>query len=251
MGAFHEGHLQLMREARKECDVVVVSLFVNPTQFGPNEDFSRYPRDEDRDFQMAESVGVDWMFAPPVDVMYPRESSTRVVVGGVSDLWEGERRPGHFEGVGTVVAKLFHIVQPQVAYFGLKDLQQCAVIRQMVRDLNMPIELRFVETVREQDGLALSSRNRYLTAEERAEAPRLHRLLSKLAEAVGQEPGVGRSMIADARAELEHNGWKVDYLAMVDSLSMKPVQEPDPDTRIIAAATLGNTRLIDNVAVRG
>lgn len=247
MGAFHEGHLDLMRHARAECEVVAVSLFVNPTQFGPAEDFSRYPRDEERDFAMALEVGVDLMFAPSVEEMYPRKT-TSVCVRGVSEYWEGQRRPGHFEGVATVVAKLFHIVAPQRAYFGLKDLQQCAVIRQMVEDLNFPIELRLIETVREPDGLAMSSRNAYLAVEERIEAPRMYRELSALSQLLS-EGGAAAPPIERTERTLREHGWDVEYLALVHPLTMEPLDYAASPSRLVAAARLGRTRLIDNVAV--
>jgi len=178
MGFLHEGHLSLLQVARDAgAAFVAVSIFVNPKQFGPNEDFGRYPRDEARDAEMLESAGVDLLFLPPVDVMYPEGATTMIAIGGVSGPLEGERRPGHFDGVATVVAKLFNIVEPDVAAFGRKDAQQCAVIERLVRDLDVPVRLAFGETLRERDGLAMSSRNAYLSEEERAKAPVLHRAL--------------------------------------------------------------------------
>ena len=247
MGAFHQGHLSLMRTCREECDVCVVSLFVNPTQFGPNEDFSLYPRNEARDFEMAERIGVDAIFAPSVDSMY-EGSQTSIHVAGVSDRWEGERRPGHFDGVATVVAKLFLIVRPNRAYFGEKDYQQCAVLRQMVRDLNFPLELRFCPTVRESDGLAMSSRNVYLSPEERAVAPLLKATLEKTAGLLEASPSDREieAVLASARSELAQGGFEVDYFALVNSRTLEPLLSRDVPSRLIAAAKLGRTRLIDN-----
>ncbi|HSP32980.1 MAG TPA: pantoate--beta-alanine ligase, partial [Thermoanaerobaculia bacterium] len=185
MGFLHEGHLSLVRCARESgAQCVVVSIFVNPKQFGPNEDFARYPRNEERDRELLEAEGVDVLFMPAVETMYPPDATTRVSVGAVARPLEGERRPGHFEGVAVVVLKLFNIVQPDLAVFGRKDAQQCAVVDRMVRDLDLPVRLVFGETVREKDGLAMSSRNSYLSADERALAPVLHRALRAGEEAV-------------------------------------------------------------------
>ncbi|MCX7800828.1 MAG: pantoate--beta-alanine ligase [Fimbriimonadales bacterium] len=247
MGALHEGHLSLMRQARRECAVVVASIFVNPTQFGPNEDYERYPRDEAEDLRLCESVGVDAVFAPDVRTMYPRRT-TVVAVRGVTERWEGAFRPGHFDGVTTVVAKLFHIVQPDAAYFGLKDLQQCAVIRRMVEDLNFPVELRFCATVREPDGLAMSSRNRYLTSEERRRASSLYRALCECRS----EAAEGRSLaitLDRVRMRLEQEGFAVDYVAWIDPQTMDPVDRLKEDSRLIAAVRLGGVRLIDNIGL--
>jgi pantoate--beta-alanine ligase len=252
MGAFHEGHLELMRAAKRECDLAAVSLFVNPTQFGPAEDFERYPRHEERDFALAESIGVDYMFAPTVDEMY-RGSETRVLVKGTSERWEGESRPGHFEGVATVVCKLFQIVRPDVAYFGLKDFQQCAVIRQMVSDLGMGIELRFLETVREPDGLAMSSRNRYLGPELRGQSPELYRALVDAARqiqaSVDAPVSPVRGILDSAKSRLTAMGFMVDYFCLVSGKTLEPLERWQPGCRLIAAAKLGPVRLIDNCAV--
>ena len=251
MGAFHEGHLSLMRQAKNESDCLVVSLFVNPTQFGPNEDFTLYPRDERRDAALAKSAGVDILFAPSDGEIYPRKT-TIVSVKDVSDRWEGAHRPGHFEGVATVVCKLFNIVQPDRAYFGLKDLQQCAVIRRMVEDLDIPVTLQFFPTVREADGLALSSRNAYLNAEERAKAPRLFEVLSTAAGKF-RLSGVRLTEVAEelekGRANLEAEGFKVDYLAVVDTMVLQPKDFPAKGDSIIVAARIGETRLIDNIQI--
>ncbi|MCB8932609.1 MAG: pantoate--beta-alanine ligase [Fimbriimonadaceae bacterium] len=251
MGAFHAGHLALMRLAKQRCGFAVVSLFVNPTQFGPGEDFGKYPRDEHRDFAMAESAGVDVLYAPGVEEMFAGVSTT-VRVGEIASRWEGEHRPGHFEGVATVVAKLLHQVQPEVAFFGLKDYQQCAVIRQMVRDLDFPVALEFLETVREADGLALSSRNRYLDSAQRAAAPAL---VGALREAAREVARIGPRAVREAHDRvseiangLSQKGFAVDYFALVDADSLAPF-EGTGDARLIAAAKLGSTRLIDNVSV--
>ena len=252
MGAFHEGHLNLMLAARAECDTVFVSLFVNPTQFGPNEDYGNYPRDEDRDFELAYTVGADYVFAPSVEEMFPRKTTT-VHVEGVTELWEGAHRPGHFDGVATVVCKLFNIVRPDVAYFGQKDYQQCAVVRTMVADLNLPARLRFCDTMREDNGLAMSSRNRYLGPDEREKAASLYRELSALASKLRADAAPDRGAVASALAgtvgELSSLGFSVDYLALVDPETLAPIDRLNGEARLIAAARLGKVRLIDNVAV--
>jgi pantoate--beta-alanine ligase len=250
MGAFHEGHISLMREARKESDLVVCSLFVNPTQFGPNEDFKRYPRNEDRDALMAEEAGVDILFAPSVDEMY-NDSSAIVTVPGVSELWEGAQRPGHFDGVATVVCKLLNIASPDVAYFGLKDLQQCAVIRRMVKNLFMPVGLKFCPTLREADGVAMSSRNVYLSAADRSRAPLIHRELERCASIFRSRLTVEQTLkeITQSKAVLADNCFSVNYFALVDTDSMQPRDTPIKGDSIIVAARLGTTRLIDNIQI--
>lgn len=247
MGFFHEGHLALMRASKKRHDRTVVSIFVNPTQFGEGEDFERYPRDLDRDAGMAEAVGVDLIFAPSVEEMYPRRT-TEVVVSGVTDRWEGAFRPGHYRGVATVVAKLFGIVRPDTAYFGLKDLQQCLVLRRMVQDLNLPVGLRFEQTVREPDGLALSSRNVYLSADHRALAPHLNQELRGIRDRVVENSDVRRA-IDDARTRLTKQGFAIDYLEMVDLDAMAPIDHIESESALIVAAKLGKTRLIDNLII--
>lgn len=249
MGFFHEGHLQLMRAARKSNDTVVVSLFVNPTQFGPKEDFGSYPRDEARDANMAGSVGVDFLFVPSVAEIYPR-TTTAIVPSGAALRWEGERRPGHFEGVATVVCKLFNIVKPDVAYFGLKDFQQCAVIRQMVEDLNIPVVLQFEDTVREPDGLAMSSRNVYLSGIERSTASHLYAELNKVAlESAGKGRNEVERAISNSTAALTELGFQVDYLEVVDRLTLEPSSPKASSCHVIAAVWLGKTRLIDNLQI--
>jgi pantoate--beta-alanine ligase len=227
MGAFHEGHLSLFAAAREENEVVVVSLFVNPAQFGPGEDLDRYPRDEERDAKVAEKSGVDILFAPPVEEMYPEGYSTWVDVGELGERLEGEFRPDHFRGVATVCLKLFNIVGPQRAYFGQKDAQQAAVVKQLVRDLNLDLEIRVLPTVREGDGLALSSRNAYLSPEEREAALALPRALAT-------------KDLEQARAQLR--GLDVDYVE---------VAELDGQKVLAAAVRVGKTRLIDNVILEG
>jgi pantoate--beta-alanine ligase len=255
MGYFHEGHLSLMRLAcedreRARSGAVVVSLFVNPLQFNDPQDLATYPRDEERDIQLAEQVGCDFLFAPSVEEMYPEgESQTTVEVGDVARRWEGEFRPGHFKGVATVVAKLFHIIQPDIAYFGQKDWQQCRVIAQMVKDLDFGISLRFGETVREPDGLAMSSRNVRLSEKERAIAPFLYETL-RLSAQEFRKGKSGREVAERAVEALREKGFgPVDYVAIVDENTLQPVESWRPGTRVLAAAYLGSVRLIDNVAV--
>lgn len=245
MGAFHKGHLDLMRAAKAECGKCVVSLFVNPTQFGPNEDLSRYPRQEAQDFGMAADAGADLIFAPSVDAMY-QGSLTRVVVEEVSSLWEGAQRPGHFAGVALVVLKLLNLVRPTRAYFGLKDLQQCAVVRQMVQDLFVQTELRFIETVREPSGLAMSSRNAYLTAENRALAGEFANTLFEASGKIvaGSEAGI---VLGEAAARLQSFGFGLDYCCLVDARTMQELQSPNEHSRIMAAIRLQGIRLLDNV----
>lgn len=250
MGAFHKGHLELMRTSRQENEVSVVSLFVNPTQFGPNEDYQRYPRQLDRDAEMARSVGVDILFAPSAEDMYPRRT-TRVVVEEVTGPWEGAHRPGHFDGVATVVAKLFHLVNPTRAYFGWKDLQQCLTIRRMVSDLNFPIDLRLIDTYREEDGLAMSSRNAYLSAEHRKIAPSLYRFLVDLSRVARANAASFDDMRDAAVSELTTLGFSVEYLEWVNLSNLEPVRDPTIESAILVAARLGQTRLIDNVRFSG
>ena len=246
MGALHDGHLELVRQARKQAATVVVSVFVNPTQFGPDEDFARYPRDLDHDVALAASAGADFVYAPAVGTMYPRGTMTTVMVPEVTERYEGAKRPGHFDGVSTVVLKLFNQVRPDVALFGRKDLQQCAVVRRRAEDLNLPIRLDFVPTFREADGLAMSSRNVYLSLEERALAPRLHAALVEAMRAIqdGAEPAI---TLADARNSLSDLGFDFDYLDLVSSRRFVPLASIEEDAALVVAARLGKTRLIDNV----
>ncbi|BAN69321.1 pantoate--beta-alanine ligase [endosymbiont of unidentified scaly snail isolate Monju] len=249
MGNLHAGHLTLVREARRHADSVVVSIFVNPLQFGPNEDLDKYPRTLEADRRALEAEGVDLLFAPPVEVMYPvsLEQQTRVEVPEISALHCGASRPGHFAGVATVVCKLFNMVQPDLAVFGKKDYQQLLVIRRMVRDLAMPVEILGVDTVRESDGLAMSSRNQYLDAAERRIAPRLYATLCAAADRVA---GGGRDWdrLADwIRGELDSAGFRTDYAVVVDAATLLPPTDRSDRLVILVAAWLGKARLIDNL----
>jgi pantoate--beta-alanine ligase len=253
MGFLHEGHLSLLRAARAECDVVVMSLFVNPTQFGPGEDLDRYPRDEERDVQLAGEAGVDIVYAPSVAEVYPEGFSTRVEVGGqLTEVLDGDparRGPAHFRGVTTVVAKLFNTVGPDVAFFGQKDAQQAAVIRQMVRDLDFPVRIEVLPTVREAGGLAMSSRNSYLGPEDRERATALSRALE--AAKRGASAGSLEAGLATARRELEAAGIEPEYLEARDADSLQPVAELNGRPILIAiAARVGGARLIDNLLIR-
>ena len=251
MGFLHAGHLSLVDVAREAgASFVVVSIFVNPKQFGPNEDFSRYPRDEERDRALLERAGVDLLFLPPVEAIYPPGAATTVQVGGVARPLEGERRPGHFDGVATVVTKLFNIVQPDVAAFGRKDAQQCAVIEQLVRDLDIPVRLAFGDTLREHDALAMSSRNSYLSAEERARAPVLHRALRAGEEAIThgihEVAGIEKLM---HRVVAEEGGVEIDYLVVVDPATFEAPADFEREVLLAGAVRIGRTRLIDNLRV--
>jgi pantoate--beta-alanine ligase len=247
MGNLHEGHLELVRLARAHGDTVVVSIFVNPLQFGPREDFHKYPRTLAEDCAKLESVGCDVVFAPTVSEMYPTPEQTEILPPPLADELCGAFRPGHFRGVATVVAKLFNIVQPTVAVFGKKDYQQLVIIRMMVRDLNFPVRILAGETVRAADGLALSSRNAYLTPVERAEAPRLFRVLAAAARAIEGGERDFEAVAGQARRELESNGWRVDYVAVRTAGTLAaPTTEGGPWV-VLGAAWLGETRLIDNV----
>ncbi len=252
MGYLHEGHLSLLRAARAECDVVVMSLFVNPTQFGPGEDLDRYPRDEERDLRLAAEAGADFVYAPPVEEVYPEGFATYVAVEdsltGVLDGDPARRGPEHFRGVTTVVAKLFNSVGPDVAYFGQKDAQQVAVIRRMVSDLDFPLRVEVLPTVREPDGLAMSSRNAYLEPGERTRATALSRALAAAEEAV---PIVGLAAALEAaRAELRAAGIEAEYLEARDAADLSPVTELGSRPVLIAlAARVGRARLIDNVLI--
>jgi pantoate--beta-alanine ligase len=250
MGFLHEGHLSLMRRARLECDTVVVSIFVNPTQFGPGEDFDRYPRDEEGDRHGCQSAGVDILFMPTVPEMFPDKPTVFVTVEGISGILEGRVRPGHFRGVATVVAKLFHIVKPHVAYFGQKDYQQCAVIRRMTEELNLDVKIVALPTVREQDGLAMSSRNSYLNADERRAAAAVHRALSaaeRLALAGVKECEKLRNKMRAVFAE--EKTITIDYIEIADSESLETLETVRTKAVILVAVRLGKTRLIDNLVL--
>ncbi|MBB6506402.1 pantoate--beta-alanine ligase [Sphingomonas endophytica] len=248
MGALHAGHVALVEAARRPGTLVVASIFVNPKQFGANEDLSRYPRKEVSDIAMLTDAGCDLLWLPPVEQMYPVGFATNVSVAGVSDGWDGAARPGHFDGVATVVAKLFNQVRPTRAFFGEKDFQQLAVVRRMVADLDFDIEITGVPTQREDDGLALSSRNVYLLPEERQKAVALPRALGVAARAVLGGATVDKAL-ADATATLVAAGFAVDYVALVDAETLESDPVPGRRRQLLAAARLGNTRLIDNLAV--
>jgi pantoate--beta-alanine ligase len=250
MGALHEGHLSLVRRARSECNTVVTSIFVNPLQFGPGEDFAKYPRTFEADCRSLEAEGVDVLFAPDAVEMYPNGSATTVAVSGIGDRLDGASRPGHFTGVATVVAKLFHAVGPTRAYFGQKDAAQIAVLRQMVRDLNFNVELVSCGIVRDADGLALSSRNKYLNAIEREHALVLHRTLLQLQQLIAKGERQSAHLVqAGMEALNSQAGIRVDYLAIVDANTLFPVSSAETGALVAVAAYVGSTRLIDNFLV--
>lgn len=249
MGALHAGHMALIAEAKGRADSVAASIFVNPAQFGAGEDFGRYPRKQAEDARMLEEAGCDLLWAPSVADVYPDGFATKVSVTGVSDRWEGEARPGHFDGVATVVAKLLLSVRPDVALFGEKDFQQLAVIRRMVADLAIPVEIVGVPTIREPDGLALSSRNAYLTADERQRAIALPNALNAAREAIRNGAPVSSALQQAKQALVDAGFLTIDYMALVDSATLEPLDEPKGEMRLIAAAVIGTTRLIDNLAV--
>ena len=250
MGALHEGHLSLVRAAKAQCDVVAVSIFVNPTQFGPAEDLAKYPRQFERDCELLEKEGIDFLFAPSVEEIYPRGSVTWVTVEGLSDRLDGRSRPGHFRGVTTIVAKLFHIIEPDVAFFGQKDAAQLAVIRRMVRDLNFPVEIVACPIMREADGLAMSSRNSYLNRDERARALVLRRSLERAQQEFQAGERISAKLISAARdlfaAEPKV---RLDYLEIVDPDTLEPVERISGKSLLAVAAHVGSTRLIDNLVL--
>jgi pantoate--beta-alanine ligase len=250
MGALHAGHISLVRASRVQCDVTVATIFVNPTQFGPNEDFSKYPRTFDEDCRLLEQEGVDLLFAPTAEEMYPHGASTIVEVEGISDRLDGVSRPGHFRGVATVVAKLFHIIGPDRAFFGQKDAAQVAVLRKMVRDLNFPLEMIVCPTVREPDGLALSSRNRYLSLEERQKALTLRRVLQTMEEdAAKGETQASQLIEAGLQIMTQEPEVRLDYLKIADPDTLEEVADIRKRALIAIAAWVGSTRLIDNTIV--
>jgi pantoate--beta-alanine ligase len=250
MGAFHDGHLSLMRRAREACDVVVVSLFVNPAQFNEAADLEVYPRDEQRDAALAADAGVDLLFVPDVTEVYPDGFATSVTVRGLTDGLEGAHRGhGHFDGVTTVVTKLLNMVGPDVAYFGQKDAQQAAVIRRLVRDLNLPVRIEVCPTIRDTDGVALSSRNVLLSADERVQATALHRALRMVVAVVAAGERDPEAAAAAGRAELTAVGMQPEYLALVSPDTMEPVGVIEGDVLAAVAARVGSVRLIDNVPI--
>lgn len=248
MGALHEGHLSLIRTAKKQCEIVVATIFVNPTQFGPNEDFSRYPRTFAADCALLEAEGVDILFAPSVEEMYPTSTSrTFIEVPGISDRLDGLSRPGHFRGVATVVAKLFHIVSPDRAYFGQKDAAQVAVLRAMVHDLNFPVEVIVCPTVRDSDGLALSSRNQYLSPEERTQALALSRSLATATAQANKGMHDAAQLKSAILQDLQSTPTlRIDYVEIVDPTTLEPIADLQAGALIAVAAWIGKTRLIDN-----
>jgi len=250
MGAIHEGHLSLVRAAKARCDLVTVSLFVNPTQFGPNEDFSKYPRTFERDRELLEKEEVDFLFAPTVDEMYPPGMVTFVTVTGLSERLCGKSRPGHFRGVTTVVAKLFHIVEPDVAFFGQKDAAQLSIIRRMARDLNMPLAVAGCPIIREPDGLAMSSRNAYLDARQRKSALVLHRSL-QLIRGLFEDGERSAGALIEAGKEVfkDEPSAKLDYLEIVDPDSLESKDEVTGSALVAIAGFVGETRLIDNIVL--
>lgn len=252
MGALHAGHLSLVRAARAQCDVVVVSIFVNPLQFGPKEDFSRYPRDPERDRELLNHERVDLVFAPSPEEMYESDRSTYVTVEGISERLCGRSRPGHFRGVTTVVAKLFQIVQPDVAFFGQKDAAQAAIIRRMVRDLNFDIQLVVAPIVREPDGLAMSSRNAYLTPEQRKQAVVLYRALMRVQTLADRGERRAAELIRAGEEVIgEEPGARLEYLEVVNPDTLEPVADISGGALVAVAAVIGSTRLIDNVLLTG
>jgi pantoate--beta-alanine ligase len=251
MGAFHEGHLSLMRQARRDCDVVVVSLFVNPAQFNDPADLERYPSDHERDESLAAELGVDHLFAPAVAEVYPDGFATTVSVAGITETLEGAHRGrSHFDGVTTVVTKLFNMVSPDVAYFGQKDAQQALVIRRLVRDLDMPVRIEVCPTVREPDGLALSSRNAHLSPADRARAAALHRALDAVQDAVSAGERDAATLRALAQSELASSEIEPDYFELVSTDTLTPVRRVDGAVLAVLAAHVGGTRLIDNQLIQ-
>jgi len=251
MGALHEGHLSLVRAARAACDVVAVSIFVNPTQFGPNEDLATYPRSFERDCELLEKEGVQIVFAPSVEEMYPRGAVTWVTVEELSGKLDGRSRPGHFRGVTTVVAKLFHIVEPDQAFFGQKDAAQVAVIRRMVRDLHLPVEIVTCPIVREADGLAMSSRNAYLDARQRKQALVLRRSLERVRKLVETGETAAPRLVVAGREELASEpSVRLDYFEIVDPETLDAIRDVADGGLVAVAAYVGTTRLIDNLLLR-
>jgi pantoate--beta-alanine ligase len=252
MGALHAGHLSLVRMARSQCACVVVSVFVNPLQFGPHEDLARYPRPFEQDKNLLQAESVDILFAPPVEEMYPTDEKTVVEVRDMSERLCGRSRPGHFRGVTTVLAKLFNIIQPDIAYFGQKDAAQVAIIRRMVRDLNSPVQIAIAPIVREADGLALSSRNSYLDAQQRKAATVMHRALMRVQHLADKgESGSAKLLEAARSVVAEEPGARLDYVEAVDPETLEPVADVRQGALFAVAAYFGSTRLIDNIVLFG
>jgi pantoate--beta-alanine ligase len=250
MGALHRGHASLVQAAQAQCSPVVVSIFVNPKQFGPNEDFQKYPRTLESDRAVLDKLGVDYLFAPPREEIYPQGFRTTIDVEGLSTRLEGRSRPGHFQGVATVVLKLFEIVQPRFAFFGRKDAQQSRIIQQMAADLNLDTEVVVAPIIREPDGLALSSRNAYLSAADRHAATSLHRSLEAIRQEIAAGEGAAARLIVSARRVLDSEpGVKIDYVEIVDAETLEPVPSLRGRCFIVIAALVGKTRLIDNALI--
>lgn len=250
MGALHEGHFSLVREAKRECSPVVVSIFVNPTQFGPSEDFKKYPRQMERDRAALAKLGVDYLFAPLVEEIYPKGFQTSVIVDALGDRVEGRARPGHFPGVATVVLKLFEIVRPNVAFFGRKDAQQARIIRQMAHDLDLDVSIHTCPIVRESDGLAISSRNAYLNTRERKSATVLYRSLDASRQAIAQGERDAVQLLKTVREVIgTEPGVRLDYAELVDADTFEPVIHVRGDCYVLLAAFAGTTRLIDNAFI--
>ncbi len=247
MGALHAGHGSLISKAREMADFVIISIFVNPTQFGKNEDFGAYPRTLDADVKFARAQGADIIYAPDAGDIYPEGFSTSISVGKISTILCGKTRPGHFDGVATIVTKLFLRIMPHMAFFGVKDYQQLCVIERVTQDLDIPVEIIPVATMRENDGLAMSSRNSYLSADERLTAPFLYETLNNIAREIKYSDVA--EALAKGVADLTAKGFKVDYLELCDAESLEPLQKPQEEARLLAAAWLGKTRLIDNIGV--
>lgn len=250
MGCLHEGHLSLVRKARQDNDIVIVSIFVNPTQFGPDEDYAEYPRNLRRDARLCKKAGTDYIFYPPVKSMYPKGYSTFVSVEGLTKNLCGKLRPGHFRGVTTVVTKLFNIVRPDTAYFGQKDAQQSIVIKRMAEDLEMDIRIEVMPTVRERDGLAMSSRNLYLSSDERRRSATIYRALQLARDLVKLNDKDARGIIREMRRMLSPVASKIDYVSIVDPRTLKDVKTIRGEVLVAVAVWMGETRLIDNILVR-
>ncbi len=250
MGYLHEGHLSLIRKAREDNDVVVVSIFVNPAQFGANEDYAEYPRDLRRDARLCKKAGVDYIFYPPVKSMYPKGYSTFVSVEGLTKNLCGRFRPGHFRGVTTVVTKLFNIVRPNTAYFGQKDAQQSIVIKRMAEDLDMDIQIEVMPTVRERDGLAMSSRNSYLSSDERRRSATIYRALQLAKDLIKLNDKDARGIIREMRRMLAPVATKIDYVSIVEPHTLKGVKVITGEVLVAVAVWMGETRLIDNILTR-
>lgn len=250
MGDLHEGHLSLVDAAQQHCDKVIATIFVNPTQFGPGEDFDRYTRQEQQDFDQLSQRKVDLLWTPLAAEIYPPDFQTKITLSQVTQGYCGAKRPGHFDGVAGIVSKFFNIITPDMAFFGEKDFQQLALIKQMCKDLNFDIEIGSVPTCREKDGLAMSSRNRYLSDAQRQIAPHLHATLTELAQEIAYNRSPVPHLLRDKQQKLLDAGFdQIDYLAYCDSHSLAPLSHYQENSRLLAAAFLGKTRLIDNIAV--